>query len=305
MNLHQLRIFYTVTQAMSFSAAARELFMSQPSVSLQVRALERSLGVKLFERSTGRLQLTQAGEALLESAAAMLHAEDEARRAIDELRGANRGKLLIGTNTTGGMYLLPRILRAFRATNPGIELVLDIDATDHICERVNQNVLDLGFVGGPIEDRRLTVEPIVDDEVVLIASPDNPLARQGRVSLQKLAGQRLVVQEPRSRTRLLVERRLREAGLSLRPAMQLVGTEAVKKAVEANLGVAFVSGYAIQRELGCGDLRRLEVEELAIVRQLELIHRARKYLTPADGRLRDFIRAYAARELGAPTGGRP
>lgn len=110
--------------------------MTQPAVSLQVRALEKSLGVRLFDRSTRELVLTPAGTALLPSAVAMLNAEDEARRVIDELRGANKGKLIIGTNTTGGMYLLPQILRAFRASSPDIEIVLDIDATDAICEEL-------------------------------------------------------------------------------------------------------------------------------------------------------------------------
>jgi DNA-binding transcriptional LysR family regulator len=300
MNLHQLRIFAAVAHRMSFSAAARDLFMTQPAVSLQVRALENSLQVKLFDRSGSRLALTPAGEALLRSATTMLNAEAEARRAIDELREASKGTLVVGTNTTGGMYLLPRLLRAFRVANPEVEIVLDIDATDVICERVNERLLDLGFVGGPVEDHRLTVEPIADDAIVLIASPDNPLAQGGPLRLDDLATQRFVVQEPRSRTRLLVERRLREAGLNLRPAIQLTGTEAVKKAVEANLGVAFVSAYAIELELVHDRLRRLEVEHLAIARSIELIHPSRKYLTPALERFLRFVRAFAAAHLPPP-----
>lgn len=297
MNLHQLRIFYAVAQARSFSAAARELFLSQPAVSLQVRALETSLGVKLFDRTGGKVALTEAGEALLQSATAMLHAEDEARRALDELRAASKGKLIVGTNTTGGMYLLPRILRAFRAEHPEIEVVLDIDATEVICERVTQNMLDLGFVGGPTEDRRLTVEPVVPDTVVLIASPDNPLARLEQVTLGDLVAQRLIVPEPRSRTRRLVERHLREAGLNVRPSIQLAGTEAVKKAVEANLGVAFVSSFAIALEERYGVLQRLELADLRIERQLEMVHRSRKYFTPATRALHQFLRAYVAERL--------
>lgn len=301
MNLHQLRIFYTVVQTGSFSGAARELFMSQPSVSLQVRALEKGLGVKLFDRPSGgaALRLTPAGEALLRSAEPMLSAEDEARRTIDELRGASHGKLLVGTNTTGGMYLLPRILRQFRTVHPDLEIVLDIDTTDAICERVNQSVLDLGFVGGPVEDKRLTIEPIILDQVALIASPDNPAATSGRITLLELANQRLIVAEPRSRTRLLVEQRLREVGMPARPAMQLVGTEAVKKAVESNLGMAFVSSFAIDLEVTHGRLVRVEPEGLAIVRHLELVHRAHKFLSPATRQLIQFMRTYVAEIKGS------
>ncbi|HEY8476506.1 MAG TPA: LysR substrate-binding domain-containing protein [Chloroflexota bacterium] len=301
LNLHQLRIFYSVAQHRSFSAAARALFMTQPAVSLQVRALEKSLGVKLFDRSARKLELTSAGEALFRSAGAILHAEDEALRVIAELRDASKAKLLVGTNTTGGMYVLPRILRAFRAAYPEVKLVLDIDATDIICERINEKILDLGVVGGPLVDRRLTVESIVDDEVVLIASPDNPLAAKGRITPPDLVGQPLIVPEPRSRTRQVVEQSLREVGLSVRPAMQLVGTEAVKKAVEANLGVAFVSVYATECEVAQGTLRVIPVEGLRIRRPLVLVYRSTKFLTPSAKRFRHFVRSYAVQHLATPS----
>jgi DNA-binding transcriptional LysR family regulator len=297
MNLHQVRIFVTVARWMSFSAAARELFMTQPAVSLQVRALEKSLGIRLLDRSTSKLALTQAGEAFLPLAATMLQAEDEARELLADLRGASRGKLRIGTNTTGGMYLLPRILRAFRRAHPNVELLLDIDATDTICERVSEGVLELGFVGGPIQDRRLHVEPAAPDELVLIASLDSPLVQTEQVTLPLLAAQPLVVPEPRSRTRILLEQRLREAGLNVRPVLQLVGTEAVKKAVEANLGVAFVSAYAVEREVAHGYLRQLAVAQLRISRDLEIVRRARQDPSPTAVLLCEFVHAWVAEQL--------
>lgn len=294
MNLHQLRIFHAVARHMSFSAAARELFITQPAVSLQVRALEESLGVKLLDRSTSKLELTEAGDALIRSAVAILNAEDEARRVLAEFRDASKAKLIVGTNTTGGMYLLPRILRAYRVANPNVELVLDIDATDAICDRIHQKMIDIGVVGGPIEDRRMSVEAIVEDEVVLIVSPDHPFAQRTSIALADLKSQRLIVMEPRSRTRVLVERTLRQQGLAIQPAMQLVGTEAVKKAVESNLGIGFVSSFAIEREVRLGDLRRLPIDGLQIARPLVLLHRSSKYLSPAAKRFREFLQAYVA-----------
>ncbi len=306
MYLHQLRIFHAVAQRMSFSAAAEQLYLTQPAVSLQVRALERSLGVKLFDRTGGRLALTPAGEALLHSATVILNAEAEARRAIDELRGASHGRLLVAANTTGGMYFLPRLLAAFRAEAPRITIELDVDATARICERVNQRMVDIGFVGGPIDDRRLTVEPVADDRLVLIASPDHPLAAAGRrrITLEELAAEPLIVPEATSRTRLLVERRLREAGLSVRPAAQMVGTEAVKKAVEANLGIAFVSGYSVEAELALGRLTALEVRGLTITRPIVMVYRSQRYFTPAAQRFREFVLARAA-DIGRPTAATP
>lgn len=301
MNLHQLRIFHTVAQKMSFSGAAEQLYLTQPAVSIQVRALERSLGVKLFDRTGSRLALTPAGEALLRSATAMLNAEAEARRVIDELRGASHGKLIVAANTTGGMYFLPRLLAAFRLEAPKIHIDLDVDGTDRICERVNQSMVDIGFVGGPIDDRRLTVEPVADDRLLLIASPKHPLVMAGRreITLEELAAEPLIVPEAASRTRMLVERRLREASLPFRPAAQMVGTEAVKRTVESNLGVAFVSTYSVEAELALGSLCALEVRGLSITRPIVMVYRSRRYFTPAAQRFREFVLSNAASAAGA------
>jgi DNA-binding transcriptional LysR family regulator len=303
-NLHQLRIFHAVAQRMSFSAAAERLFLTQPAVSLQVRALERSLGVRLFDRSGGRLALTPAGEALLRSATTILNAEGEARRAIDELKGASAGRLIVAANTTGGMYFVPRLLAAFRAEAPKVQIELDVDATDRICERVAQGTVDVGFVGGPVDDGRLTVEPIAEDRLVLVAAPGHPAAAgRPRITPADLAAEPLIVPEAASRTRMLVERRLREAGLPFRPAAQMVGTEAVKKAVEANLGIAFVSRFAVEAELALGRLAALEVEGFAIVRPIVMIYRSERYFTPVAARFRMFVLARAAALAQGTAGG--
>lgn len=301
MNLHQLRIFRAVARHGSFSAAARELFLTQPAVSLQVRSLEQGLGVKLFDRSSRSPALTEAGQLVLRGASTLLETEDELRRGLDELRGASRGKILLGTNTTGGMYVLPAALRAFRQAYPDVELILDVDEADHICERVNQRMLDFGFVGGPVEDRRLVVEPLVSDQVILIASPDHPLSQSRLVALSALVQHRFIVPSPKAKTRLLVERRLHALNIIIRPAMQLSGADAIKKAVSANLGIAFVSARTVELELDRGDLCRIEVPGMHIERQLELVYREAKYFTPVARRFHQFLRESAmGTSLGVP-----
>src|SRR5881397_986076 len=141
MNLHHLRIFYTVAQRRSVTAAAADLLLSQPAVSLQLKALEKELGLPLFQR-----------------AGSMLHAKDEAVRAITELRDGTRGRLIFGAGTTGGMYLLPRIVQAYKALWPETEILFHVGTTDQILDKLLQNVLDMGLMGGPIEDRRFLVE---------------------------------------------------------------------------------------------------------------------------------------------------
>jgi DNA-binding transcriptional LysR family regulator len=296
-NLHHLRIFYAVAQRLSITTAADELLLSQPAVSLQIKALEREVGLPLFERGGAKLRLTQAGEMLYRSAASILHAKDEAERAIAELRDGTRGRLLLGAGATGGMYVLPRILQAYKRLWPDTEIHLQIGSTDQLLDRVVQNALDVVLVGGPIEDRRFAVEPICADELALIAAPSHPIASLGKVTLRDVAAAPFIVPEGGSRTRVLVERRFREAGVPLRIAMQLPGTEGVKRAVEAGLGVGMVSGYAVEAECATGVLRRVPIEGWTVVRTMNLVYRSQKYFSPVGERFREFARAFGAEHL--------
>lgn len=289
MNLHQLRVFYTVANRLSFTLAAADLVMSQPAVSLQVKALEQSLGLRLFERVSNRLSLTQAGDALYHSAVSMLSAEDEAARTMAELAGATRGKLVIGANTTGGMYIMPPVIRDFRLRYPDTEIVLHIEGTERLCERVQQNIIDLAFVGGPIEDSRFRVEHLCLDPLALIFSPAHRFAGRNSVSLTELAAEEFVLPEASSRTRQLVERSLRERGLTIQIGQQLTGTEPVKKAVESNLGVGMVSSHAVDREIGAGHLATASVEGMELQRYFEMISRGDKYFAPAGVQFREFV----------------
>ncbi len=300
MNIHQLQIFYTVVQRKSITAAASELHLTQPAVSLQVKALEKNLGLPLLERGGSKLRLTQAGEALYRCAISILHAKDEAERAIGELSAATKGKLILGANTTGGMYILPRIVRAFKELYPQTEVIFQIESTEWLYEKILQNVVDMGLVGGPTEDRRFGVEPVCLDQVVLIASPSHHFAGLTNVLLPDLKSQPCILPLQGSRTRQLVERKLKEAGVTLRVVMQLPGTEAVKKAVEANLGIAFVSRYSVENECTLGKLKIIAIERFDLTRHMELIYRKQKYFSPVAQRFREFAYAYAQQHLTQP-----
>src|SRR3972149_6115373 len=167
-----------------------------------------------------------------------------AERAITELRDGTRGRLILGAGTTGGMYVLPRIVQAYKGQWPDTEILFQIGTTDQILDKLLQNVLDMGLAGGPIEDRRFVVEPVCTDELVLIAAPSHSIASLGEVTLKELGGVPFVFPEAGSRTRQLVERERREAGVPLKIAMQLPGTEGVKKAVEAGVGGGVGAGGA-------------------------------------------------------------
>lgn len=296
MNLHQLQIFCTVARHLSFSAAAEELFITQPAVSQQVKSLERELNVKLFERLGHKMFLTEAGEAVLGSAQAIVTARAEMEQSLALLRGSTRGRLALGANTTGGMYVAPGIVRAFRELHPEVEATLQVETTNRICERVMQNMVDVAVVTGPVEDRRFVVRDLIDDEVILVVSPSHAFAARKSVPASEVAGEDFAVPEPGSRTRNLIESAFLEQGLRIRVTMQLPGTEAVKKAVESNVGVAMVSKYSVTRELALGVLCRVVIDGLSIHRPMHVLYRKGKHLSPLARRFLAFAHEYVARQ---------
>lgn len=294
MNLHQLRIFCSVVEHGSYTKAAETLFMTQPAVSLQVHALERSLQVKLLERINHHLIVTEAGQALYQCAIPMLNAEAEAERVLGELKGAARGRLIVAANTTGGMYIIPPLLAAYKEQHPESELLLQIDAIDRLIERTRQGVIDLAFACGTINQPELTVETIGTDLLTLIVSPRHPLAKQSTLTLEQVAALPFIVPESTSRTRQFIEQVMRERGYSLKIAMYFQGTEPVKKAVESNLGVAIVSSTAVQREVAAGALCSLPIIDLALTRPFVMFYRQGKYFGPMARGFMKYMRKHAS-----------
>ena len=304
MNLRQLHVFASVVKHMSVSLAAEELFITQPAVSQQIRGLEQQLGLKLFERTPNGLLLTEGGEAIHPHVQAILASQARIDHVVAEQRGATRGHLAVAANTTGGMYVVPAMLRAFREAHPEAEIVLQVHSTDRICERLLQNLLDVAVVTGPVEVGSVVVADLCEDELYLIVSPSHPFAARATVSRQEVAAEPFVVPEPGSRTRRLIQRAIESHGLKLQIAMQLPGTEEVKKAVESNLGVAMVSKHAVTRELELGALHRVTVHDLEIHRPIQSLHRRGRRLSPIARHFLAFAAEYAREDpvLGAPAG---
>ena len=294
MNLNQIRVFVAVANRLSFTLAAQDLHLTQPAVSLQIRALERSERIRLFERRGNALGLTEAGRALYDSAITMLSAHEQATRVLAELSGARRGRLAIGTNTTSGMYVVPDMLARFRESFPDADIEIHIDPAVRILERIHQGIVDVGIVGGPVDDDRFDIEHHAPDPLALIFSSRHALARKKIVTLADLADQPFIVPEPTSVMRILFERALREAGLTIRIGQQLHEAEPVKKAVAANLGVGIVSALAIRQELASGQLMSAPIDGLTIRRHLEMVTRPGRYLSPVALRFRAFAREYFA-----------
>jgi len=248
LNLHRLRVFHAVARRESYSRAAEDLHISQPAVSRHVLDLEEELGAKLFHRLGRRIVLTEAGRLMADYAQRIFILADEARRALDELEGLERGRLKLGASSTPGNYLLPRALAAFQARYPGLEVSLDILASHDVVDRILRQELDLGFVGATF-DAELHVQPYVEDEVVLILRPGHPLASVRTIPREVLEKETFILRDIASGTRTVADAEIKARGITIRRMLELRSVEAVKQAVAEGLGISFISRYAVALEV--------------------------------------------------------
>jgi len=280
LTLLQLRTFLTVAQHGTFTRAAAALYVSQSAVSQQIEGLEREQGVRLFDRLPRRVVLTDAGHALLPYAERILVLADDAEHALAEVRGVVRGRLRLGASQTPATYVLPAILGAFAQAHPGIEVVLEVEVSGRIADRVAAGELALGIVEGYQPDPQLLATTLLADELVLAAPPDMAAA-DGVVRPAALADRRYLAREPGALTRQFVEAQLRELGVMLHPALELGHIEALRRAVAAGLGVAFLSRLALAEDLATGRVQALRVAGLDLHRPWYLLQRQAARLSPA------------------------
>ncbi len=293
MTLHQLKVFQHVARERSFSRAAKSLFISQPSVSYQVRELERALHVELFAQNGRRIHLTQAGQILYGYAQQIGGLMDDAVFALQELRGLERGLLRVGASTTAGIYVLPEILGAFKQSHPKIDVRLEIGNWQHVQTRLLEADLDLVVAGEPSRQPRLAVEPLMPNELVVIGAPDHPLARQRGIPMERLAEEPFIIREPGSGTRSTVERMMTERAITLPIAMELGSNGAIKQAVAAGLGLAILSLQALTLELQVGRLVVLDVEGFPIDRTWNIVYAKGAHLSIPAVAFRQFLREWA------------
>jgi len=281
MDCRDLEIFLAVARHLNFTRAGEEMCLSQPSVSVRIRLLQEELGVKLFEQVGKKVSLTEAGIVLERKARRIVSAFEDARLAIQELKGLERGSLRIGASTTPGIYLVPRLVAEFKRQHPKIEVYVAIKDTRQVEDLIVRNEFDFGFVGGHLIGSEVEVIPWRIDELVLIVPVNHPLASKKRVKPRDLVKERFIFREQGSATQALVESNLRNWDLQLDTVMETDNPGAVKQAVQAGLGIAFVSKFAIETELRAKLLAAVKVEGLNARRELRIIHRKDKDLTHA------------------------
>src|SRR6058998_2682907 len=280
MTLRQLEVFLAVAREKSFSRAAKRIHSSQPTLSEHIGELERELGKKLFFRRGREVTVTEAGRVFEQYAAGAISSVEGARQALADLDGLAHGSLLIGASTTPGLYVLPRIVAAFRTKYPGVDVKLQIANSQAIEGRVRERELDLGIVGGhALRPGEECLTAGMRDELVLIVSPEHAWAQRREIAPDSLADQSLLVREEGSATRSVTERALQRARVKFSVAMELDHTEAIKQGVMAGLGVAFVSVYAVRGEMATGRLRALRLRGVRIQRHFHVIHHKARRVT--------------------------
>ena len=282
MNTRDLKIFLAVSERLNYTRAGEDVNLSQSGVSVRVRELERELGVKLFEQLGKKIALTEAGRILEPYARRVVAAVDDARQAIEEFRGLERGRLRIGASTTPGMYIVPRIIAEFKRRYPKIEISLGIKDTRGVEEGILRNEYDFGFVGSHLTGGD-DIEAIAwcVDELLLIAAPKHALTRRKAINFRDITKESFIFRERGSATQAVVENSLREAGLQLEAVIELGNPEAIKQAVQSGLGIAFISKFAVETELHAKTLATLKVKNLKITRELKIVHRKDKHLPRA------------------------
>jgi DNA-binding transcriptional LysR family regulator len=297
LNLHQLATFQVVAKHCSFVRAAEELHFSQPAVSAQIRHLEKSLGVKLFDQIGRKTHLTRAGEELFLYSQKIFSVIDETLEIMEALRSPYYGRLDVGADTTVGSYVVPALLGKFHQTYPQVEISLQVLNRLMLIDALMNNRVEMAVMGIVPDDMPVEIEPLAYNTLVLVAAPTHRLAGIKNVPIQELGREHFLLREPGSGTRAALEGALGNAGVPLHVSMEVGNNSAIKQGVAAGLGIALISQVALDMELETNRLVILDVEGFPIIRQWRLVHVKDKYLSATAKAFKSFLLQHADRRL--------
>nr|WAJ57999.1 lysR transcriptional regulator [Guinardia striata] len=277
--LQQLRIIKAIASENSFTRAAEILFISQPSLSKQVKLLENRLGILLINRESNKISLTEAGKLFLQYSERILALCEESCRALNDLKNGDRGSLTVGASQTIGTYLMPRVLALFAQHYPQINLKVQVDSTRFIAKNVVNRDIDIAVVGGDVPDdlkKYLKIESFVEDELTLIIPKSHPFAKKKKKTINKedLYHLNFITLNPNSTIRKFIDNILIQNNIETKQfniIMQLNSIEAIKTAVSLGLGAAFVSSSAIEKEIELKTIEIISIENIKITRTLSII----------------------------------
>ena len=279
MNFRKLKIFYETAIHLNMTKVAKEMYISQPSISQSINELEIELGAKLFDRIGKKLFLTHEGEVFLNYTRRILNLYDEGVKTIREFNVNGKGKIVIGASTTIGIYILPEIIKEFSSKYKDIEISLIIENTKNIEKLILENKVDFAYVEGDVHSDEIRKEVVWKDELVFICGDKNDLRNYKKIDGKVLENQKLIMREDGSGTREHTELFLKKNKIKFTTFLELGNTEAIKKTVEANLGVGCLSYRVVEDKVKSGELFIFRLLEGSIERDLYLISHNDKFIS--------------------------
>lgn len=291
--LHQLKIFKVVARHLNFTRAADELFLTQPTVSIQMKQLADTVGLPLLEQVGKRTYLTDIGRELLTVCLHMFEDIAQFEMLVADMKGVKAGKLRLCVVTTA-QYFVPRLLGAFCEQYPGIDITLKVSNRERLLLRMLGNEDDLYILGQSPDHVDAWVKPFLDNPLVVLASSSHPLAGQIQIPLARISQEPILMREPGSGTRLATENFFYDHGLQINLRMELGSDEAIKQAVAGGLGVAVLSAHTLALERHDDELTVLDVVDFPILRQWHVAHTAGKQLSVVASTFLEFLQRESA-----------
>ncbi len=292
LDVYELNIFLVAAETENFSEAARHLNLTQPAVSMQIRSLERKLGVDLFYRAGRTLALTEPGKALMSMARDMVNHAIQIEEEIESLKGEVVGHLKIGCSTATGKYFLPHLVARFRRRYPAVQMTIFNHGRELVLEELSEGAVQLGVVSAPPAGRDVAYRHFFTDHVVLIVPTNHAWARRDIVAVEELRGADFILRDSMSGTREEVEEALQQVGLrlaDLNVVMEIGNSEAISMAVEEGIGAAFVSRTVAKRGIELGKIKEVTVAGLSLKRDVYIAHSLRYPATRAQTEFWNFV----------------
>lgn len=276
--LRQLKVFESVARNLSYTRAAEELYLTQPTVSIQIKQLTDIVGLPLLEQIGKRIYLTDPGRELLKVCRNIFEDMSRFEMLVSDMKGVKAGKLNLAIITTA-KYFVPRLLGLFCQRYPGIDVSLKVTNRERVLQRLADNQDDLYVLGAPPEDMDIEIEPFLENPLVVLAASNHALAAEKNISLQRLTEEQFLMREQGSGIRLATEQFFSERGLKLKVRMELGSNEAIKQAVVGGLGIAVLSAHTLALDRDSQELAILDVQGFPIQRHWYLAHPKEKQLS--------------------------
>jgi DNA-binding transcriptional LysR family regulator len=294
MNLNQLRTFSFAVKYGSFSAAAEALFVTQPAVTKQIQQLQAALGVKLLNRFGKKMVLTDAGEALYDFADKIFQIENQAEESLRDFQQRKSGRLRVHASESFGAYYLPFAIHLFRRRYPRIHIAVTIFTHEQIVENTIRLENDLGFISSPVEHKKLVMEEILEDRLILIVPPSHPFARKKVLDPWELEGQSIIMHEKGSASRNIVDEFISRNNLYVSVTLELSNNEAIKRAVEQGLGLSLISENVVREEIERKKLKPVPIADPTLKRKYFLIYHKDKYLSQPFQMFLSMVKQWAS-----------